>query len=96
MITLLESSRSSSSFENGSWSSFFPVAGNIPLIFGWIVWTPVIQQKESSQAKYWDLTERPNNEPRIKLWIKKYRTLNKVTKQKFRSQRDKAKSQTKF
>ena len=37
--------------------SWIPFGGNSPLIGGWIVWPPVIQHKEKSRTKYWDLTE---------------------------------------
>ena len=34
-----------------------PVGGNSPSIGGWILWPTVIQQKERSLNKYWDLNE---------------------------------------
>ena len=34
-----------------------PVGGNSPSIGEWIVWPPVIQHKDRSLTKYWDLTE---------------------------------------
>ena len=41
------------------------VGGKSSSIGGWIVWPPLIQHKERSVTKYWDLTEN-NNEPRFK------------------------------
>ena len=40
-----------------------PVVGNSPSLGGWIVWQHVIQHKERSLTKYWDLTK-------IQLWTK--------------------------
>ena len=37
--------------------SWIPFGGNSPLIGGWIVWPLVIQHKEKSRTKYWDLNE---------------------------------------
>ena len=41
------------------WNSVgsIPVKVNRPSIGGWIVWPPVIQHKERSLTKYWDLPE---------------------------------------
>ena len=42
-------------FRNGVGSIL--AEGNSPSIGGWIVWAPVIQHKERSLTKYWNLTE---------------------------------------
>ena len=42
-------------FRNGLGS--IPVEGSSPSIGGWIMWAPVIQQKESNLTKYSDLIE---------------------------------------
>ena len=41
------------------------VEGKSSAVGGWIVWLPLIQHKERSVTKYWDLTEN-KNEPRFK------------------------------
>ena len=52
-------------FRNGVDS--LPVRGNSLSIGGWIVWAPVIQHKERSLSRYWDITRDLKTNPDSKL-----------------------------